>query len=66
MNKSDAIRIFGSGAELARSIGVTRGRVSQLPEKLEQRDIDRIMGAALRLGLEKKLKGITAGRGKAA
>jgi transcriptional regulator with XRE-family HTH domain len=51
MNKSDAIRIFGSSAELARALNLSRGRISQLPEDLEQRDIDRIVGAAIRLGL---------------
>lgn len=56
MNKSDAIQIFGSSAELARAIGVSRGRISQLSQELEQRDVDRVIGAAIRLGLHDKVK----------
>ena len=50
MTKSEAIKIFGSGAELARALGITRGAVSQWPEDLPQRDSDAVTGAALRLG----------------
>lgn len=50
MTKSEAISIFGSGAELARALGITRAAISQWPEILHQRDIDRVTGAALRLG----------------
>lgn len=67
MNKSDAIKIFGSAANLSRAIGVTRGRISQLPENLHQRDIDRIAGAALRLGLSDQVKPlIKSGNGTSA
>jgi hypothetical protein len=52
MNKSDAIRIFGSTVtEMAKAIGVTRSAVSQWPEELRQEQTDRVIGAAVRLGL---------------
>lgn len=50
MTKQDAIAAFGSGAALARALGITRGAVSLWPAVLDQARIDRIRGAALRLG----------------
>ncbi|WP_041278990.1 hypothetical protein [Burkholderia pseudomallei] len=50
MTKQQAIEIFGSGAELGRAVGLTRGRISQWPDELEQRETDLVVGAALRLG----------------
>ena len=61
MNKSDAIKIFGTASELAKAIGVTRSAISQWPEHLEQSHSDRVIGAAYRLGLSDKLGSI---RGK--
>lgn len=51
MTKSEAIKIFGSGAEMARALTVTASAVSQWPEQLTQRQIDQVVGAAVRLGL---------------
>jgi hypothetical protein len=51
MTKSEAIKIFGSGAEMARALMVTASAVSQWPERLTQRQIDQVVGAAVRLGL---------------
>jgi hypothetical protein len=51
MTKQQAIDIFGgSGAELGRAVGLTRGRISQWPDELEQRETDLVVGAAIRLG----------------
>lgn len=50
MTKQDAIKAFGSGAALARALGITRGAVSLWPTELDQARIDRVRGAALRLG----------------
>ena len=50
MDKAEAIKIFGSLIELARALGVTPSRISQLPEVLNQKDADRVVGAAVRLG----------------
>jgi len=51
MTKQQAIDLFGgSGAELGRAVGLTRGRISQWPDELRQRDADLVIGAALRLG----------------
>ncbi|RSE84339.1 Cro/CI family transcriptional regulator [Achromobacter denitrificans] len=50
MTKQEAIRAFGSGAALARALGLTRGAISQWPMQLDQTRADRVSGAALRLG----------------
>ena len=50
MRKSDAIQLFGTAAELARAVGLTRGRISQWPKVLTQKQADLVNGAALRLG----------------
>ncbi|MEG6526274.1 Cro/CI family transcriptional regulator [Bordetella bronchiseptica] len=50
MTKQEAIRAFGSGAALARALGLTRGAISQWPDVLDQRRADTVSGAALRLG----------------
>mgnify|MGYP001412328712 FL=1 len=51
MKKNTAIEIFGSGAQLARSIGITRGAVWLWPETLTIRQQDEVIGAAIRLGI---------------
>lgn len=52
MLKTEAIALFGtSAADLARALGVTRSAVSQWPEVLAQDQADRVIGAAVRLGL---------------
>lgn len=51
MTKQQAIEIFGSsGAELGRALGLSRGRISQWPDVLDQEQMDRVIGAAMRLG----------------
>ena len=51
MNKSAAIKLFGGKQrDLALALGITQGAISQWPETLTQRQIDLVMGAALRLG----------------
>ena len=56
MKKQEAIKIFGkSGADLGRALGLTRKRISQLPDDLEQAYVDRVVGAAVRLGLSEQL-----------
>lgn len=53
MTKQQAIDIFGgTGADLGRAVGLTRARISQWPETLEQRETDLVVGAAIRLGKE--------------
>lgn len=51
MQKQDAIQLFGSGAALARALGITRGAISLWPDILDQRRTDEVVGAAVRLGL---------------
>lgn len=50
MQKKTAIEIFGSGAALARAVGVTRGAVWLWPDVLTIRQQDEVIGAAIRLG----------------
>lgn len=52
MTKTEAKSLFGgTDAALARAVGLTRSAISQWPEELEQREIDRVVGAAVRLGV---------------
>lgn len=50
MTKQQAIELFGSGAALGRAVGLTRGRISQWPDQLGQRETDLVVGAAVRTG----------------
>ncbi|MCV6795796.1 Cro/CI family transcriptional regulator [Achromobacter ruhlandii] len=50
MTKQEAIEMFGTGAALARALGITRGAISLWPSDLDQARIDRVRGAAMRLG----------------
>jgi hypothetical protein len=55
MTKQQAIKLFGgTPGDLARGLGVTRQRIAQLPLRLTPREVDRVVGAALRLGLIKR------------
>ena len=48
MRKSDVMSMFGSGAAVAKAIGVTRQAVYQWPEVLPPRIEDRVMAALAR------------------
>lgn len=50
MTKAEAISLFNSAANLARAVGLTRGRISQWEENLTQKQADMVIGAAVRLG----------------
>lgn len=51
MTKREAINLFGNRhKDLAEALGVTEGRISQLPDELKPEQVDRVLGAALRLG----------------
>lgn len=51
MTKREAINLFGyRHKDLAEALGVTEGRISQLPDELKPEQVDRVLGAALRLG----------------
>lgn len=51
MTKTEAFQIFKSYTAMAQALGVTKSAVSQWPEDLDQAQTDRVIGAALRLGL---------------
>ena len=51
MKKSDAITLFGNRQrDLAEALEITESAVSQWPDDLPQSTIDRVVGAAVRLG----------------
>ena len=51
MEKNEALRIFGGRiADLARALEITPQAISQWPDELDQERIDRVIGAAVRLG----------------
>lgn len=54
--------MFGSGASLARALGLTRGAISLWPDDLDQRRADMVAGAAMRLGLGEPRRFSKAGR----
>jgi hypothetical protein len=54
--RTEAIRLFGSVAEMARALHVTHQAIYAWPEKLTQRHIDRVLGAAMRTGRVKRRK----------
>lgn len=50
LTKQQATAIFGSGAALARALGITRGAVSQWPDELDQQRTAMVIGAAVQNG----------------
>jgi len=52
MTKTQAVEIFGSVPRLATAVGVTRHAVYQWPEQLSQATTDRVVGAAIRAGID--------------
>jgi len=50
MTKHDAISLFKSRRELAKTLGISRAAISQWPEVLSQRLTDEVIGAAIRTG----------------
>ena len=51
MTKQQAIKLFTSVRALAEALEISRSAVYQWPETLPTDQSDRVMGAALRLGL---------------
>lgn len=51
MTKNEAINMFGSVAQLAEALGITRQAIYQWPNQLPKDQADRINGAALRVGV---------------
>lgn len=52
MKKDEAIKIFGTVTELAEALGVTRHAIYQWPDDLPQATHDRVIGAAVRVGIQ--------------
>jgi len=51
MTRSEAIRLFGTRqSDLADALGISRSAIAQWSEDLTQERVDRVVGAALRLG----------------
>lgn len=55
MKKKDAISLFGSGAALARALGLSRGRIAQWENDLTEDQANRVIGVAVRKGIVKIL-----------
>lgn len=52
MKKTEAIQLFGGKQkDVAAALGVTPSAVSQWPDDLDQATEDRVIGAAVRLGI---------------
>lgn len=52
MTKADAVALFGrdaTQADLGRALGMTRQAISNWPPRLRRDQVDRVLGAALRL-----------------
>lgn len=52
MKKREAAKVFGNQSKLAKALKISKSAVSQWPEDLPESIADRIIGAALRLGLD--------------
>jgi len=52
MDKKLAVKTFGSASDLARAIGCTPSAVFQWPDPLPSRIADRVIGAAVRSGID--------------
>lgn len=51
MKKTEAVFLFNNSvADLAAALGITRHAIYQWPDKLKQEQVDRVTGAAMRLG----------------
>ncbi|MGS0980994.1 Cro/CI family transcriptional regulator [Burkholderia glumae] len=50
LTKEQAVGIFGTQAELARALGISRSAVSQWGDSLDQQRTDMVIGAAVRVG----------------
>lgn len=61
MTKTAAVGMFGDVASLASALGITRQAIYQWPEELPQDQVDRINGAAMRLGIIASEKSSTGG-----
>lgn len=51
MTKNDAANLFNGIPALALALGITRHAIYQWPDDLRQEQQDRVIGAAIRLGL---------------
>jgi DNA-binding transcriptional regulator YdaS (Cro superfamily) len=52
MNKSKAIKTFGTASDLARVLGCTPSAIFQWPEVLPLRIADRVLAACVRKGID--------------
>jgi len=52
-NKSQAVLWFGSNQSVAAALGIAKSSFSEWPEKLTQRQVNELLGAAVSSGLAK-------------
>lgn len=55
MRKDEAADVFGNQTKMAEALGLTKGAVSQWPDKLTDRQMNEVIGAAVRMGLSDRL-----------
>ena len=61
LTKQQAAELFGGRLiDLARAIGISKQAVDQWPDALNVRQIDNVVGAAIRLGLIKTSRDISS------
>ena len=61
MTKSELIKVLGRQKDIANLLGLSKARVSQMPEDLPQGIVDRVVGAAVRAGVYGEIKHLLAG-----
>jgi DNA-binding transcriptional regulator YdaS (Cro superfamily) len=56
MTKTDLIKALGTSKALADLLGLSKGRISQMPDSLPRGIVDRVIGSAVRRGEMGKIK----------
>lgn len=65
LSKQQAVALFGGQTKgLAAALGVTSSAISQWPDVLRPEQVDRVLGAAIRLGVVKCLADVRASESK--
>lgn len=55
LTKQQAIAIFGTGAALARALGLTKGAIPQWPDELDTQRTAAVIGAAVQRGFADRI-----------
>ncbi|HFT8008583.1 TPA: Cro/CI family transcriptional regulator [Burkholderia cenocepacia] len=55
LTKQQAVAIFGTGAALARALGLTKGAIPQWPDELDTQRTAAVIGAAVQHGFADRI-----------